>query len=82
MSVGAKNASYIALGIVIAVVVISYLPFYFSIFSIYYLIVVVFADAAFLASGYTALKNPGMGQQISKIGMLLGLLSFAVGGLA
>ena len=82
MSVGTKNASYIALGIVIAVVVISYLPFYFSIFSIYYLIVVVFADAAFLASGYTALKNPGMGQQISKIGMLLGLLSFAVGGLA
>lgn len=81
MSIGAKNASYIALGIVVAVVVISYLPFYLSIFSIYYLLVVIFSDAAFLASGYTALRDPGKGQQISKIGMILGLLSFAVGGL-
>ena len=81
MVLGAKKSSLMVMGIVIAVVIVSYLPFYFSLFSRYYLIVVAFSDLLFLLSAYSTFHNPGRGQQISKIGMIIGLLSFAVGGL-
>lgn len=81
MVIGAKNSSTSVMGIIVALVVISFLPYLLGIFSKYYLAVVTITDAVFILSAYTTFKNPEKGQQISKIGMILGLISFAVGGL-
>lgn len=78
---GVKFAAYFAAISVILAVIISYFPYYLKIFGIYYLISVAFADAMFIVSAVMIMKNPEMSQQFSKFSMILGLISFAVGGL-
>lgn len=80
-SIGIRNAAVIAAISAIIAVSFSYLPFYLGIFKIFYLIIVAFSDAMFILSAITIIRNPGISQQISKIAMIIGLLSFAVGGL-
>lgn len=81
MAIGGRNSAFTVTGIIIALVIISFIPYFIGLFSVYYLIVVVITDVVFLLSSYSTFRNPEKGQQISKIGMILGLISFAVGGL-
>ncbi len=80
-SIGVKGASAVAVVSVLVAVSFSYLPYYFGIFHLYYLFIVAVADAMFVLSAITIIRNPGFSQQISKFAMIIGLLSFAVGGI-
>lgn len=77
---GKKAAATVASAAVLVAVSFSYLPFYLGIFTFYYLIIVAVSDALFIASAVTIIRNPSISQQISKVAMIVGLLSFAVGG--
>jgi geranylgeranylglycerol-phosphate geranylgeranyltransferase len=81
MAIGQRNSAVSVMGIIIALVIISFIPYFIGLFSLYYLIVVAVTDIVFILSSYATFRNPERGQQISKIGMILGLISFAVGGL-
>lgn len=76
---GINSAFYLSFAAIILAVAISYLPYYLSIFSYYYLIVVVISDALFLYSALGAKRSPKTSQQISKAAMIIGLLAFTVG---
>lgn len=79
---GIKNAMILAALSVLIAVSLSYLPYYLGIFSIYYAIVVILSDALFIISLSVMSKNPERSQSISKYAMIVGLISFAVGGIA
>ncbi len=76
---GTRVSDNIALVIVIALVALSFLPYYLGVLSVYYLYVVVVADLLFLISAVIAFKNPAGGQQISKYAMIIALASFVIG---
>ncbi|MCL4315147.1 MAG: UbiA family prenyltransferase [Candidatus Thermoplasmatota archaeon] len=76
---GIDAAFYLSLAMIIVAVSISYLPYYFSIFSYYYLVFVIVSDALFIYSALGAKHSPGVSQQISKTAMIVGLLAFAMG---
>lgn len=78
---GKKKAASLAAFFVVVAISFSYLPYYFGIFSIYYLFIVAVSDALFMGSAVTIIRNPGISQQISKAAMIVGLVSFAVGGI-
>jgi geranylgeranylglycerol-phosphate geranylgeranyltransferase len=59
----------------------SVLPYYFKIFGVYYLISVLFCDFFFLVTFFSQYRSAKEGQQFSKISMILGLISFTIGGL-
>lgn len=80
-SIGVKNAGVVAAASALIAVSFSYLPYYFGIFHLYYLFIVAVSDAMFVISAVTIIRNPGFSQQISKFAMIVGLLSFAVGGI-
>ncbi len=80
-SVGVKPAAIIAAVSVLIAVSFSYLPYYFGIFHLYYLLIVAVSDALFIVSAITIIRNPEFSQQVSKFAMIIGLLSFAVGGI-
>ena len=79
---GIRFAAYFASASVILAVIISYFPYYLKIFGIYYLISVAFSDALFLASVAMIPRDPEKSQQVSKLAMIIGLASFAVGGIS
>lgn len=79
---GVKPAMILAAASVLIAVSLSYLPYYLGIFSFYYVIVVILSDALFIISISVMSKNPGRSQSISKYAMIVGLVSFAVGGIA
>ena len=78
---GIKFAAYVAAISVIVAIIASYIPYYLKIFDVYYLIPVALSDLLFLVSAGLIVRNPGKSQQVSKIAMIVGLVSFAVGGL-
>lgn len=80
-SIGVKGASIVAIVSVLVAGSFSYLPYYLGIFQLYYLFIVAVSDAMFVISAVTILRNPGFSQQISKFAMIIGLLSFAIGGI-
>lgn len=80
-SIGVRNSAILAATFTLIAVSFSYLPYYLGIFKIYYLIIVAVSDALFVLSAATIIKNPGSSQNVSKLAMIIGLVSFAVGGI-
>lgn len=78
---GKRTAAAISVASIAIAVSFSYLPYYLGIFKVYYLFIVAVSDALFIASAVTIIRNPGISQQISKLAMIVGLVSFAVGGI-
>lgn len=78
---GVRLASGVAIASVLIAVSMSALPYILKIFSSYYLVVVVIADLLFLISAYK-IKNPHVSQNLSKFAMIIGLVSFTIGGLS
>ncbi len=64
---------------VIAAVSLSALPYLLGIFTWFYLIPVAISDALFLSTIGMVSARPAMGQQVSKLAMIIGLVSFVVG---
>ncbi len=80
-SIGVRGAATVAIASIAIAVSFSYLPYYLGIFTLYYLAIVAVSDVLFIASAVTIIRNPGISQQVSKLAMIVGLLSFAVGGI-
>lgn len=78
---GVKISAGIATAAILVAVVLSYLPYYLGIFRIYYLLPVAISDALFIFSASTIIQHPETSQKISKIAMIVGLASFAAGGI-
>jgi len=79
---GVEDSMYLTVSLVVIAVAASFLPYIFHIFSFYYLVVVVPADAIFLYSSLLVKSGPKRSQKYSKYAMILGLLSFMVGEIA
>lgn len=79
MLVGIKNTKYFSFFILLFVFIFSYVPFLQNLTNLYYVIVVTFANLIFI---YSILQmgnnNFKKAQQLSKIAMLFGLISFLV----
>lgn len=76
---GVKTSAYLVALLVIIAVAASFIPYLIHIFSFYYLIPVVVADAMFLYSISMVSGNPSRSQKYSKYAMIVGLLSFVIG---
>lgn len=77
---GTGIATYVAIASVLVAVGMSSLPYFLNIFSVYYLGAVVVSDLLFLVSAYK-IGNPHLSQNLSKFAMIIGLVSFTIGGL-
>ncbi len=79
--IGVKGAASVAIVAIAIAVSFSYIPYYLGIFRFFYLGIVAVSDILFLVSAVTIIRSPGISQQVSKLAMIVGLLSFAVGGI-
>lgn len=79
---GKVSALNLSSAFIVVTLILSILPYVFHIFTLPYLLVVFACDACFIVTLGIQYKNAGKGQQFSKLSMILGLLSFAVGGIA
>ncbi len=79
--IGVRGAAAVAIVAIAIAVSFSYLPYYLGIFKLYYLGIVAVSDILFIISAGTIIRNPEISQQVSKLAMIVGLLSFAVGGI-
>lgn len=77
---GVRAAMAVAVGSVAIAVSISYLPYYFGIFAVPYLAAVAVADIMFIVSA-VKIRDPHTSQNLSKLAMIVGLVSFTIGGL-
>ncbi|MCL4307623.1 MAG: UbiA family prenyltransferase [Candidatus Thermoplasmatota archaeon] len=78
---GLKSARIVASVSVLSAIAVSLVPYLLSIFGIEYLIAVLVADATFIASLLLMPGNVSRSQNVSKLAMIFGLASFAIGGL-
>ena len=78
---GKKAALNLSSVFIIMTVCISILPYVFHILSIYYLLVVIVCDISFILTMIMQYRDYKKGQNMSKLSMMLGLLSFTVGGI-
>ncbi len=79
---GIRTAGSIAAGFTLAGVAVSYVPYALNYFGIYYLLAVIIADAVFLISVVAIFSSAKKSQNYSKLGMILGLVAFTIGGIA
>jgi len=79
--IGARNAGIGASVSFLVAVALSPLPYFDDTFGVWYLAVVLFADATFIYCAIVHFQNPTKGQKMAKYGMLLALLAFLIGGL-
>ncbi len=79
--IGKKKSQIIAAVFIYVAISLSPLPYILFSFSIYYLIVVAIADAIFIYATLIQFKNEHLGQRWVKNGMLVGLISYLIGGL-
>ena len=78
---GRKTTLMLSSVFIVTAVVLSFVPYFIGLFSIYYLIPLTFCDILFIVTAVIQFKSVTMAQKSSKISMILGLVSFAVGGL-
>lgn len=78
---GVRMASVAAITSVLIAVGMSSLPYFLDIFPVYYLAAVALSDALFIISAYK-IGNPHLSQNLSKFAMIMGLVSFTIGGLS
>lgn len=79
--IGILGAGITAGAILIAGAWLSLLPLWFRLFEYLYIPVIVIADGIFIYCGFVVLENPRMTSEIIKVGMLVALVAFLVGGL-
>lgn len=77
---GKKAALDLSSVFIIMTICISVLPYILGILSIYYLIAVIICDISFILTMIMQYRDYKKGQNMSKLSMMLGLLSFTVGG--
>ncbi|BAB59888.1 4-hyroxybenzoate octaprenyltransferase [Thermoplasma volcanium GSS1] len=76
---GVKKALLVSDIIIGVLILVSFIPYLLKILSIYYLYVVIVADAIFILSGIFSSRNPSIGQKVSKYAMIVGMASFLAG---
>lgn len=81
MRVGRHTAGVVGRGAFVAAVGLSPVPFIVGHFGLGYLIVVLIADAIFIYCSAVHFQNPRRGQKLAKLGMIIALVAFLVGGL-
>lgn len=81
MRIGKRNAGMIGSAALIAAVILSPVPSIFGTFWLGYLAVVLLADGVFIYSSIVHFKNPRKGQRLAKIGMMIALIAFLIGGI-
>lgn len=79
IKIGIKNSNILASIFIIIAICLSPLPFLLKIFNINYLISVSFSIALFIVA-LIFISNPKNSQKIIKYAMILGLISFLIGG--
>jgi len=79
--IGKEKAGIVAAMAFLFAVLLSPVPYLYLSFSPYYLASVAISDAIFIYTSAIQFKDPTKGQRSAKIGMLLGLLSYLIGGL-
>jgi len=77
--IGARNAGYVAIVPTLIAVALSPVPYIQEQLTILYLLTVILADALFVYGAIAQFKDPGRGQKIYKVAMVVALISFAVG---
>ena len=77
---GKKAALDLSSVFIIMTICISVFPYILGILSIYYLIAVIICDISFILTMIMQYSDYKKGQNMSKLSMMLGLLSFTVGG--
>ena len=80
IGIGLRNAGIAGSAAFVAAVVLSPLPYLLDLLSIWYVPVVAAADGIFIYCALIHFKNPEKGQKIAKLGMVIALLAFFVGG--
>lgn len=78
---GRKTALNLSTLFIALTVSISFVPYFLKIFSFYYLIPLSICDTLFVLTGIIQYKSEKKGQNLSKLSMIMGLVSFTVGGL-
>lgn len=77
---GVKRAKILTAVFILVAVIISPYPYIQGIFSVHYLLIVLFADIIFIYSLFI-FKNPERTQKFIKLGMMVALLAFLSGGM-
>lgn len=79
--IGVRNSNIISAGLFIIAISISLLPYTLGLLKIYYLIVVLIADIIFLYAAFIQFSVPKSGQIFAKYAMIVGLISYVIGGI-
>lgn len=82
MKIGKKYAGLFASIFFLIAVALSPLPYTLGFFDLYYLIAVLLSDIVFIYASVIHFKDPTKGQKTAKIAMVLGLISYLIGGIA
>ncbi len=80
MRVGAKGAGIVGSAAFFGAVALSPLPYLLKLLSVWYAPVVAVADGIFIYCALIHFQDPGKGQKVAKVGMLVALLAFFLGG--
>ncbi len=78
---GAKAALNLSSAMIVSTILVSFLPYLAGLFTYPYLLAVSVCDLSFGLTLIFQYKNARQGQNFSKISMVLGLISFTVGGI-
>lgn len=81
MRLGKRKAGIVGSAAFVAAVILSPWPFIVSMFGLGYLIVVLLADGIFIYCSIVHFQNPRRGQKLAKIGMIVALVAFLIGGI-
>ncbi len=79
--IGKKQAGVFGAAAILLAVALSPQPYLAGIFGIGYLVVVAVADAIFIYSSIVQFRSPKQSQTLIKVGMLVALVSFLIGGI-
>ncbi len=79
--IGKDKAAMVSLSSIFIAILLSPIPCLCFSFSIYYLLSVLVSDGIFIYASFIQFKDPHKGQKYVKYGMLMGLLSYLIGGL-
>ncbi len=80
MTMGERGAGRVASASLIAAVALSVVPVILKVLTVYYVFVVVVADAIFIYAALNAARKPATAQRAAKYAMLAALAAFLVGG--
>ncbi|MGB9963654.1 geranylgeranylglycerol-phosphate geranylgeranyltransferase [Halobacterium hubeiense] len=80
--IGERRALVLGTVLLVVAVLASPVPYLFGTFGVWYLVVVVPADAVMLAAAYRSFDDPEAGQQLLKAGTFVAAAAFVVGRLA